>query len=146
MAFTKEEHTTVVPLNESLLISSNNYPNGYPTLRLLYDNCVRKFEAEEGLFRITFIDTRLSVDDILAVGGGVYPFFDNAVYGILTAVKTPVRDNHPRAIYIKPTNFFGLKMWVIFKPYLSVSPFQFSTRNTGFLLEISSVWESGKYC
>ena len=136
----------MVPLNESLMISSNNYPNGYPTLNRRYDNCVRIFEAEEGLFQITFIDTKLSVDDILAVGGGTYPFFDNAVYGIISPMKSPVRDNHPKSVYIKPTKFFGLKMWVAFKPYRSVSVFQFSTRNIGFLLEISSVLESGKCC
>ncbi len=145
--FTKEEHTTVVFLNESLMISSNNYPNGYPTLRHLYDNCVRKFEAAEGLLSIRLMDTKLAVGDILAVGTGIIPFFDNAVYGIATALKSPVRDNHPRGIYIKPSKFFGLKMWIIFQPYRPLPPslFQFSTRNTGFLLEISSVLESGKY-
>ncbi len=148
MYFPGEEPTTIVTLNKSLKISSNNYPDIYPILPFLYDDCVRKFEAEEGVFRIRFIDTKLSVDDILAVGTGIFPFFDSAVYGIASAIKSPIRDNHPSAIYIKPTTFFGLRMWILFKPYQQRHPsiFQFPTRATGFLLEISPVLESGKYC
>ncbi len=136
MYFPEEDYTTVLPVNESMMISSNGYPDGIAS----YDQCVRKFETNKGLFRIRFLDTKVSVTDILAVGGGAFPFFDNAVYGIATAAKSPIRDNHPSAIYIKPA-----KMWIFFKRSDYPSVFQFSTPNTGFLLEISSVLESGKY-
>ena len=57
----------------------------------------------------------------------------------------PVRSNFPLGIYVPPT-IVGSLMWIVFgvgQEGTTSSLHQFSSINSGFLLEISAVKESG---
>ena len=153
----KAEFKNIIELrtNDTVHISSNNYSRefttdyyswwiigNYPTTPFV---CIRTVHIKEGLLRIKFVDSKISPEDVVAIGFGLIPMFHTAIYATLAALKMPIRDNHPKSVYIKPT-IFGANMWILFSSansFNSRSMFQFPSQNTGFRLEISAVQEYG---
>ena len=94
--------------NQSQRVSSNNYPKRYPKYdNGYYDSCTRRFYADGGAFKITFLDTRISLGDNIGIGMGLTPRFASTVYGSSAAAKSPSRGNHPRSVYVLPIPLLG---------------------------------------
>ena len=140
------EHTVHLNLHDAVNVSSNNYPKEYPTTHA-YDACTRKFSSSEGIFKIKLVDTTIAFDDTIGIGFGINPSFASTVYATNSAAKMPIRNNHPKSIYVLPS-ILGSKMWIVFGVANNVNYaglYQFSTINWGFLLEVSLVEETGMY-
>ena len=125
-------------IGETVNVSSNRYPLEYPTIGA-FQGCQRQFSTD-GAFKITILDSRISVEDTIGIGVGLTPSFASTVYATNAALKMPVRDNHPMSIYVPPS-IFGSYMWIVFgvgQEGITPSLHQFSSVNSGFLLEIIS--------
>ena len=126
-----------------LNVYSTNYPAEYPTYNFA---CVRVLSTNGGIFRIQILDSSIAVEDTIGIGAGHIPTFESTIYSTNTGVQMPQRDNHPKDIYVLST-FVGSFMWIVFgASYAEISKnlHQYSTINSGFLLQISVMKYHGK--
>ena len=133
-------------LGDSWNISSNKYPEQYPILSK-FTKCYRLIAANTGTFQIKILDSRINVDDTIAIGLGLTPSFPAAVYAINAAAKSPSLDNHPLGIYV-PSTIIGSNMWIVFGVgHTGIRPsfYQFDSITKGFLVEISVLAEPGNF-
>ena len=140
-----EDYVLVLNMGDRLNLTSNMYPNSYPIYEF-YTTCYRRFSINEGALKIRILDSRISIEDTIAIGMGVNPSVTSVVYATNAAAKMPVRGNHPDVIYV-PSTIIGTHMWIVFGvaqqlDFLGLH--QFSTINSGFLMEISAVDQPGK--
>ena len=129
---------------QSVNVTSNNYPEEYLTF-FGYDSCTRAFAASNGMFRITILDVKISIEDTIGIGAGISPSLPLTVYATNAAAKMPSRGNHPRSIYV-PSTPIGAYMWVVFgvaDTSISRPFYQYPKIKSGFMLEISVVKDSG---
>ena len=136
-------------IGEARYIASNNYPFEYPA----GEECTRRFiSTDKGFFKVTFVDISIGNEDNIGIGWGLNPSFASTIYAASAVAKMPIRDNHPKSIFIPPT-LFGTSMWIVFgvvnryppkgPVYYTKSLHQFDTIDVGFLVEISLVTETG---
>ena len=139
-----DEYRKILDIGETLNISSNNYPRQYPIAKP-FGACVRRYSARNGgTFKFNILDAQIGLQDTIGIGIGLNPSFASTLYATNSAIKMPVRDNHPQSIFI-PSLPVGSHMWLVFGVGTKTNGLlQFSTISTGFLVQISIVEEPGK--